>query len=64
MIKIPDDERHRVFLVNRVEGMRAVHYGSPLEPTCRDHLERPWITSWFVEDVTCKRCRGLLGMKP
>lgn len=58
MIKIPDDERHTVFLVNRVEGMRAIHYGDPLSPFCRDdvYIKSPWLTSWFIEDVTCKHC--------
>ena len=53
---IPDDERSTVFLVNREPGL-IVHYGPPLVPLCRiGGLERPWFTSWFVEDVTCKRC--------
>lgn len=58
MIKIPDDERHTVFLVNRIEGMRAVHFGSPFNPHCQHlgSIKKPWFTSWFFEDVTCKRC--------
>lgn len=55
-IQIPKAERNRAFLVNRVEGMSPIHYGSPLAPMCVRRPRRPWLTSWFIEDVTCKRC--------
>ena len=58
-LRIPKDERHTAFIVNRVEGMAPVHYGDPFLPGCVFRTKRPWLTSWFIEDVTCKRCLRL-----
>ena len=61
-LKVPAAERHMAFIVNRAEGMHPIHYGAPYYPYCRAtvSVEKPWLTSWFIEDVTCKRClRGL-----
>ena len=64
MIRIPNGERHTVFLVNRVEGL-VVHFGAATEPACRIGWPplRPMFASWFIEDVTCKRCAKFLSLE-
>ncbi|HLF77590.1 MAG TPA: hypothetical protein VJB57_08870 [Dehalococcoidia bacterium] len=56
-----DNPRGDMLFVNRAPGI-VVHYGAHSSPFCYPDVavKRPWLTTWFMTDVTCKRCkRGL-----
>ena len=64
LLREADVVRDHLFLINRVPGMRPVHYGDALVPYCRIMgLAKPLLTSWFSQDVTCKRCLRMFGVK-